>query len=87
MLILVGGTVEEGEGGTFIFIVSHVGLTKAKQNKKNSKFKTQVTKEKSMWVGKNIIDKKFKTKDIAFKEESIPVKSFKNFSLATKKVT
>ena len=40
-----------------------------KQNKeKKSNFKTQVTKEKSMWAGKNRTNKNFKTKDIAFKE-------------------
>ena len=57
---------------TFIFIVSHVGLTKKKEKKKkekNSNLKTQVTKEKSMWAGKNRTNKKFKTRDIAFKEE------------------
>ena len=53
---------------TFIFIVSHVGLIKTKQ-RKNSNLKTQVTKEKSMWASKNRTNKKFKTKDIAFKEE------------------
>ena len=53
--------------GTFILFVSHVVLTETKQ-RKNSNFKTQVTKEKSMWDGKNRTNKKFKTKDIAFKE-------------------
>ena len=40
-----------------------------KKKKKNSNLKTQVTKEKSMWASKNRTNKKFKTKDIAFKEE------------------
>ena len=53
---------------TFILFVCHVALTETKQ-RKNSNFKTQVTKEKSMWDGKNRTNKKFKTKDIAFKEE------------------
>ena len=49
------------KAGTFI------GLTQTKQ-RKNSIFKTKVTKEKSTWAGKNGTNKKFKTEDIAFKE-------------------